>query len=217
MARVDLVCFDWGGVILKHCRSWAEGCAAAGIDFRPGVEHNDLVIQRRAVHHDFQIGAITAPEFYQRIVKATGNRYTTDEVRIIHDAWLTEEYEGMNSVILRLHGMRVRTGLLSNTNETHWARHIARPDGSAADFPTAGLLHHRHASHLLRFAKPGEEIYKAFESAVGVRGESVLFFDDVEENITAAKRLGWRAVKIDHTKDTPPQVEAGLRAHGITC
>ena len=37
MSQVRIVCFDWGGVILRHCRSWQEGCAAAGLPVHPEV------------------------------------------------------------------------------------------------------------------------------------------------------------------------------------
>jgi FMN phosphatase YigB (HAD superfamily) len=41
-----------------------------------------------------------------------------------------------------------------------------------------------------------------------------VFFDDLAENISAARACGWNAVHIDHTGDTAAQVLAGLRAHG---
>ncbi len=28
---IQLVCFDVGGVVVRICHTWAEGCAAAGI------------------------------------------------------------------------------------------------------------------------------------------------------------------------------------------
>ncbi len=32
--RIRLVCFDLGGVVIRICRTWAEGCAAAGLEVR---------------------------------------------------------------------------------------------------------------------------------------------------------------------------------------
>jgi len=37
---IRMVCFDLGGVLIKHCRTWREGCAAAGLRLRvprPGL------------------------------------------------------------------------------------------------------------------------------------------------------------------------------------
>jgi len=131
-----------------------------------------------------------------------------EEVRRIHDAWLTEEYVGVDAVIRRLVSLpHIETALLSNTNQCHWRRHT--------DFPTASLLKHLHASHLLGHAKPGLEIFRAFERAVGYSGADVLFFDDVQENIGAARSLGWQAELIDYTGDTAAQLSRHLTRHGI--
>ena len=169
---IRLVAFDWGGVILKHHRSWADSCASAGIEARAWHDRQELILQRRALNLEFQSGRISPEEFYPKLAAATGGLYTAAEVRRIHDAWLTEEYPGVDALVRRLCAVAgVETALLSNTNECHWAR--------MRDFPTAGLLKHRHASHLLGHAKPGLGIFRAFEKAVGYRGAEIHLGTDV--------------------------------------
>lgn len=221
-SKIQLVCFDWGGVILKHCRSWREGCAAAGLPVREPVENGkpldaaEYVQIRRKLTQDFQRGLITQEEFFPALAAANDHLYTHDELVRIHDAWLLDEYPGIQDVIQRLCSRQdVETALLSNTNEAHWARHIPKSDGTQADYPTAGLLKHRHASHLLGLAKPDAAIYEAFEREVGVRGASILFFDDLAENIEQAQRLGWTCVHVDYTGDTAQQVGSALRSYGL--
>lgn len=205
---IKLVTFDWAGVILKHHRSWAESCVSAGIEVRAGHDRPELIAQRRGLNLLFQCGKITPVEFYPRMAGATGGLYTAAEVRRIHDAWLTEEYPGVDALVRRLVAVEhVETALLSNTNECHWAR--------MRDFPTAGLLKHRHASHLLGHAKPGLEVFKVFERAVGCSGAEILFFDDVMDNVSAAVELGWRAELIDHAGDTASQVAGHLARYGV--
>ena len=205
---IRLVVFDWGGVILKHHRSWADACVEAGIDVRAGHEAPELVMRRRALNLQFQCGKMAAADFYPAMAAATAGLYNAEEVRRIHDAWLTEEYPGVSAVIRRLVALpRVETALLSNTNECHWKRQ--------KDFPTAGLLKHRHASHLLGHAKPGQEIYRAFERATGFSGEEILFFDDLLENVATASEIGWRTEMIDHAGDTAAQISGHLTRHGV--
>lgn len=200
--------FDWGGVILKHHRCWADACASAGIDVRAGHEAIELVMERRALNQRFQAGQIEAAEFYPALAKATGGLYTPEEVRRVHDAWLTEEYSGVAELIRKLVALpRVETALLSNTNACHWAR--------MADFPTAGLLKHKHASHLLGHAKPSLEIYRAFERATGFSGTDILFFDDLPDNVVAAHQVGWHAEQIDHTGDTAAQLARHLARYEV--
>lgn len=214
-SEVQLVCFDWGGVLLRHCRSWAEGCASAGLEVRGDSDSPARAALRRPLAQEYQVGAIGTREFFDRLHASLDALYTRDELERLHDAWLLGEYAGVHGLVRELAGVRgLETALLSNTNEGHWRRHIAtthRP----ADYPTPGLLKHRHASHLLGLAKPGVEIFRAFEDATGYRGGRVLFFDDLEENVAAARSIGWRAVVIDHTQETVPQIRAGLAAHGI--
>lgn len=213
--RVGVVCFDWGGVILGHHRSWAEACASAGIELRAGYEAPELMARRREITGRFQVGGLDPETFLKEIAAATGGRYTPDEVHRVHHAWLTREYPGVGTIIRELHDSGVRTAVLSNTNELHWARHMPGPDGSPADFPTIGLVRYRLASHLMRLAKPGMAIFREAEGLIGARAGEILFFDDVQENVDAARRAGWRAELIDHTRETSPQIRRWLEAHGV--
>lgn len=215
-AKVRLVCFDWGGVILRHCRSWAQACAAAGLDVRPGIDHPDRAARRRAASQAFQRGEMPPEEFFAALGRACDGLYTRDELVRLHHAWLLDEYTGVGEVIEQLvRRDTVETALLSNTNHTHWARHMPGPGGQPADFPSAGLLNHRHASHLLGMAKPDAGIYRAFEERVGFGGADILFFDDLAENIAAAQALGWRCVQVDPFTETSPQIARALRDHGL--
>lgn len=207
--RAELVCFDWGGVILRHCRSWEEACKVGGLEMRPAVMAPELLHMRRIATRAFQAGRIGADEFYDMLTHATGGLYSREECIRLHNAWLLDEYEGMSTVVDEIHARGIATALLSNTNESHWRRGF--PASGRADYPTAGKLRHAHASHLLGFAKPEIEIYRAFERAVGVSGEAIVFFDDLDENLAAAKQLGWQTVLVDHTGDTARQVRGALR------
>lgn len=213
--HVEMVVFDWGGVILRHCRSLGEACARAGLSLRGDLDAEAWRARRRPVAGAYQRGEISPETFYERLCGALDDAYTIDELRAVHHAWLIDEYPGVAEVIGAIHARSVETALLSNTNACHWARHLPRPGGGGADFPAASLLKHRHASHLLGHAKPDESIYHAFAREVGREGASLLFFDDLADNIETARRLGWRAELIDHTGDTAAQLFTHLRTHGV--
>ncbi|MBX3363629.1 MAG: HAD-IA family hydrolase [Phycisphaeraceae bacterium] len=211
-----LICFDWGGVILRICRSWEEGCAAAGLPVRPGSETPEARALRREWAARYQIGALTCDEFFVGASQAIDGLYTPDEIRRIHDAWLIAEYPGVADIIETLASKPdVETGLLSNTNQRHWLRHLPRSRGDRPDFPAIGMLGHRHASHILGCAKPGIAIYQAFEQATGAAPHEILFFDDLQENVLSARACGWRAEQIDHTGDTAEQIRQYLFSHGV--
>jgi FMN phosphatase YigB (HAD superfamily) len=215
MPTPRIVCFDVGGVIARHCRTWREGCLAAGLPVRDGCESGEMTRLRKQHAMLLTCGKIDPPTFYQRMAETTGNLYTPAEIELIHHRWLGREYEGVGDVIRRLVGTgRVETGVLSNTNAPHWARFLPRGD-APPDLPTVSLLSHRYASHELGLAKPMPEIYARFEELTGFRGRDILFLDDLPENLAAASARGWTAAHIDHTRETAPQIEHTLQRHGI--
>lgn len=209
MSGRTVVCFDWGGVILRICRTFEEGIAAAGLDARPFEASPELYDVRRSASRAYQVGEIDDVAFFKAVSESLGGVYDTDEIALIHDAWLLGEYEGVGEIMAALNEAEaVTTAMLSNTNARHWARR-------ERDFPTCGAAEAAHASHLLRLAKPDAAIFRAFEREVGAAPGSIVFFDDLEENVEAARAAGWSAVRIDHEAETAPQIRGALAALGI--
>lgn len=215
-ARVRLVCFDWGGVILRICRAWPEACAAAGLPARPGVEGGESSHGRAAIVRSHQEGRISFEQYTRELSRSLGGVYTPDEVAMVHDAWLLHEYDGVAALIDELHAAgSAETALLSNTNERHLLRGLGPEEGGLGHFPTAHRLRHRIYSNRVGLSKPGPEIYHAVCRQAGVGPGDVLFFDDLEENIETARALGWRAERIDPGADTAAQMRRVLREHGV--
>lgn len=203
----SLICFDLGGVIVRICRSWEEGCAAAQIDAErswtpalSGGRHHDIVLQ-------YTIGAIETADFFAQLEALSGGVYTAAEFQRIHGAWTRDEYPGVASLLQELRDGGHTLACLSNTNAAHWDELVQRP--------ALQPLHHRHASHLIGHAKPDERIYAWFSERMKIRPERILFFDDLEENIRTARSLGWDAVLIDHTGDTAVQIRTALQRRSL--
>jgi len=215
---IALVCFDLGGVLVRICRSWEEACARAGIDVRRDDAWERLRPARRETSRLYGIGGIDCDAYFRGISQAMNGLYRPEEVRRIHGAWTIEDYPAVSEVLTRLNEAGVRTACLSNTNHSHWARlihHDGRRDlPGTPEFPVVRLIRERFASHLMGVAKPDPQIYRAFQSAVNVAPEQILFFDDLEENIAAAQQAGWTARPIDHRSDTAPQIESHLNEFG---
>lgn len=217
--EISLVCFDWGGVILRICRSWSEGCQRAGLPLRVPPERlaaPDLLAIRRAAADDYQAGRLDDGAYFEAVRRGVGGAYTRDEIARVHDAWLIGEYEGIDDLLARLHATPgVSTALLSNTNPRHWARQHPGHGYAGPHFPAIRRLRHAHASHLLGVTKPDPSIYAEFERRTGHRGRQILFFDDLPENVAAARAAGWYAELIDHTSDTAAQIDRHLRTLGV--
>lgn len=216
--RVTLVVFDLGGVVVRICRSWEEACRAAGVEHRAGIDTPGLQARRREVVKRYERGLIGCDEFFELVAGAMGGCYGSAEVRRVHDAWLLGEYEGVSGLVDDLHGAGIETGVLSNTNHAHWERMAGRVVESRHSYPTPWRTKHCHASHLLGLAKPDRAIYDAFARLTGRGGEragEILFFDDLEENVGAARAAGWRSERVDYAGDTAAQMRAYLAQHGV--
>ena len=205
---IRLVCFDLGGVVVRICRSWPEGCRAAGIDLRGDFPSGDAQLTAwNELGAQLGSGRIDPHTWSRSISELIQGAYSADEVRNIHSAWILGEYEGVGDIIDQLHDAGLQTAALSNTNSDHWAQ--------MNDYPAFLRLGRRFASHELGLLKPDPAIYRAFERRANQRGNEILFFDDTPENITAAQSLGWRAELIDPHSRTDHQIARALQRHGI--
>lgn len=210
---IKLVCFDLGGVVVRICRSWAEGCAHAGVEVRGDSDTEARKRGRREVTREFSVGRIDEATWVDRIVTCLDGMYTHDEILRIHEAWIIDEYPGVGSVIDAIHERGCGTACLSNTNAGHWDRQLVTADEV---LPSVMRLETLHASHLMGLAKPDPAIYHAFVEATNVAPNSILFFDDLPDNVEAARAAGWHAERIDHTREsTAPQIRKHLEAYGV--
>lgn len=214
MIPAPIVVFDLGGVVVRICRSWQEACRAAGVPFHARVAEPDLVTARAPLVRAYERGELSCPDYFRSIADSTAGLYTPDEVRRLHESWILGEYAGVSDLIDDLHHAGVATGVLSNTNASHW-RQLAPGDHGPPRFPAACKPRHLHASHLLGLAKPSRDIYREFERLSGFQPASIVFFDDTPDNVRAAADAGWHARLIDHAGDPAAQMRAHLRGFGL--
>ena len=197
-----LVTFDLGGVLVRICRDWAEGCRAAGIEpTADPVAAQALRVRELVSLH--QRGELAHDDFCEGVAQCAGASLDAAAAAAVHEAWILGEYDGVTGLLQRLRQMGHATACLSNTNEPHW-RQLER-------MPFFAHLQHRHASHLLRLEKPDPAIFAAFERQVGARGQAIAYFDDLADNCAAARAAGWRVCQVDPRRDTVPQIEHALR------
>lgn len=205
---VRVACFDLGGVVIRICRSYADGCRAAGLDLRADDAAINAAFDRS---HDLveahQTGRLPGPAYFERLSAALDGLYSPAEVGAIHRAWTQDHYDGVVDLIETLNAAGVVTAALSNTNAEHLE--------VIGDMPGMRAFRHVVASHLVGLHKPDPAIYRALESTVGASGPAIVFFDDLPANVAAARRLGWRAEAIDPLGDTAAQMTAALRGHGV--
>ena len=160
------------------------------------------------------LGAITIADYAVIASGASDGALSVDDILRVMTGGFVREYAGIARVFDALEVVGVETALLSNVHDGEWRR-LFPEDGIAPDFPTLARARHRFASHLIRARKPDPRAYLHVEEQTGRAPQQIVFFDDREENVEAARERGWTAELIDHKSDTAEQMLRLLRHHNV--
>jgi len=109
--------------------------------------------------------------------------------------------------VQRLQRAGIRTGILSNMPD-------AMEAGLRARHPWIEAFDHHTWSHALNLAKPELEIYRHAAEGLRTPPANILFIDDREENIAAARAAGMQAIQYDCRDHAA--FEREMQAHGLT-
>jgi epoxide hydrolase-like predicted phosphatase len=184
MKRVEWVLFDLGGVLVDVDQSRI----FAGLAAQTGMQHSEIrarVLAQFPLHDDFIVQEYLPDRLTKEINQSLGTNLTQEQVVDSVNAELGSTIE-TTAQLLPMLRTRIKVGCLSNTNSIHWD-HMLRSYRFMSHFDR------RFASQILGHAKPGSQIYSAVLKLLDVGPKQILFFDDKQENVDAALRLGWHA------------------------
>jgi putative hydrolase of the HAD superfamily len=208
---IELVCFDLGRVLVRICNDWRHACTVAGVTVPDAGFGAETGARLHSLVCEVEVGRIDHDGFCRGVSSLVG--LSPRDVSALSDAYTIGTYPGAVDLLDALRDSSVPTACLSNTNANHWR--ILGDPSSHCPFPF-DRIDHAFASHLLRLRKPDEAIYAHVERTTGSQPSGIVFFDDVPENIAAAKTRGWMAYHVDPASDNPiPQIRATLRSHGL--
>lgn len=213
-APIQLVIFDLGRVLIRICDHWGEACKLAGVKAPASLADKAIASQILELGDAFESGRLTQDDYYMQAGFVAD--LDAADVQKVVTAWLKGPFDGVVDLVNELHAIapskNFQTACLSNTNATHWE---LMHDDARHKLPLREL-HYAFASHLIGHMKPQAAIYDHVEEESGVSPASILFFDDNQANIAAAKARGWHAVLIDTAAPTPAtQMRQVLHDHAI--
>lgn len=196
---ISLVVFDLGRVLVRICDGWEHACRVAGV---PWPEGRYTPERRAAMHpalHRLEIGQGDVVEFCRAVAPELG--LTSQQMEAVWRGYNLGTFPGAGELIDDLRVAGISTACLSNTNSLHWEQ-LSDPAGPYWD--ALRRLDHRLASHLIHARKPEPEAYGAVERLAGVAPERIVFFDDLQDNIEAARARGWHAHLIQRCENPIP-------------
>lgn len=189
---VHALLFDFGGVIVE-------------IDFNRAFEiwgtHSGVpapVIRSRfsfdSCYASHERGQIGADVYFDSLRASLGIRISDEQFREGWNSIFVGEIPGV-AALLRQAKALVPLYVFSNSNPTHhayWAREYA-------DI----LVHFQKifVSFRLGRRKPEAEAFALVSSEIGVPLENIMFFDDTNENVESARRLGMRTIRVKSIAD----------------
>jgi epoxide hydrolase-like predicted phosphatase len=199
---VRAVVFDIGGVLEVPTDVNLDGRWERRLGLRPGKFFDRL--RRSGLGRDANLGRISEADFAQ----ALGRLYGLDEPateELLAELW--DWYSGelnteMADYFQRLRP-RYRTAILSNA-AAGGRREEERRYGFSA---MADVLVY---SYEVGIEKPDRRVYEITCERLGVRPNEVVFLDDLEVNVVAARQIGMWAVRFQNTAQAIHEMEACL-------
>ena len=188
MKQTKIIMFDLGGVLVESTGIVALQSLAPHLHDKQVVLERWLRSQAVAL---FERGRISGDEFAATFIQEWELHLDKNTFLASFASWVRGFYPGALQLIDGLRRQH-RVACLSNTNAIHWAR---MPEAQQIfDYP--------FASHLSGFMKPDREAYKHALRGMNVAATDVYFFDDLAQNIAAAREIGINAFQVRGLVDT---------------
>lgn len=199
---VRTVVFDIGGVLEITPRTGWGGKWETNLGLKPG----GLTERLRSVWKDGSIGKISE----EQVEKSTGEILGLDRAQVeafMNDLW--EEYVGTLNVELATYFANLRpryqTAILSNS-------FVGAREKEQERYGFGDMCDLIIYSHEVGLPKPNRAIYELLCERLDVQPAEVIFLDDVEVCVDAARETGIHAILFKETTQAIADIEACLRA-----
>jgi epoxide hydrolase-like predicted phosphatase len=199
---VRAVVFDIGGVLEVPTDITLDGRWERRLGLRPGKFLDRL--RRSGLGRDANLGRISETDFAQALGRLYGlDESATEELLAELWDWYSGELNTEMADYFQRLRPRYRTAILSNA-AAGGRREEERRYGFSA---MADVLVY---SYEVGIEKPDRRIYEITCERLGVRPSEVVFLDDLEVNVVAARQVGMRAVRFQSTAQAIYEMEACL-------
>jgi putative hydrolase of the HAD superfamily len=185
--KISAVLFDYGMVLSNV----PEDAAWRKLEHVLEAEQKTFQAAYWKYRDAYDRGALSAQTYWESVARDLDKAIDANVLRALIDAdtnvWTQPNVE-MMEWSARLNRAGIKTGILSNIGD-------AMELGVLGRFPALAEFSHHTFSHRLGIAKPDAAIYQHAVEGLGVPAGEILFVDDREENILAARAAGMVAVQ----------------------
>lgn len=188
---VRFVYFDLGNVLIRFSVHRMLTQVAELLGQTPEFVHSQMFDEQR--YRNFEVGAVSIDEFVDQLCESLETKPNRDDfLNALNDIFWAND--PMLPIARKLAKLNFPRGILSNTNQLHW-EYVENAFPRIWDaFPD-----HKISSFAVHALKPFPEIYKiAYEEAKreipDLQPNEILFIDDLEANVEAAKQFGFQTI-----------------------
>ena len=184
-SMIRVVLFDIGGVLVEP-----SGVATMLAWMRDSVSPEQLwrMWLTSSCVRAFETGRLSHEAFADQVIAEFGlpvsGQGFLDEMTL----WSVKLFPGAIELVEQIPSQYMRA-TLCNTNKIHW-QYLMRNEGLARAFPC------HFASHLIGKIKPDAEAFQHVTDALHCEPHEVIFLDDNEMNVVAARSVGMQAVQV---------------------
>jgi glucose-1-phosphatase len=195
----DALLFDLGRVVLDIDFSKAIDCWANHAGCVPSDIVNRFVRDETYRHHE--VGRISDAAYFESLRALLGIRLSDDQFLEGWNAIFAGEMPGIAPLLARA-ARWMPLYAFSNTNRPH----VAHFSKAYADL--LGHFREIYLSSTIGLRKPDAAAYDHVVKAIGVPASRILFFDDLAENVEAARARGLNAVQVKSSADVAHALDA---------
>lgn len=145
------------------------------------------------LEHLYECGKLTTEEFLDALYPLFERKFSREVLLDAYNRIIVEENSEIVPLVKKVKE-QYRIALLSNTSDSHWKK-------SLSIAPVLSLFSERYTSFQLGAMKPEKGVYTKVAELLGVPTSSILFIDDVEENIDAAIAVGMKGIVYRSVED----------------
>lgn len=203
---IKAIIFDMGGVLvdldMDRCRHYF-------ID-RLGYSDIDNLLDachQKGIYSDLE-GGLLSPEDFRKEILSGCNPGTTDKDIDAAMQSLLVGIEPYKAKFLKDLATRFDLYMLSNNNSISFARSRAMFEESG--IPVETTFKHLFLSYEMKMLKPSAEIYLAAIESIGLPAEDLLFIDDSQSNIDAARSCGMNVLHYRQGDDLKSAMQKAL-------
>ncbi len=190
--------FDIGNTLISLDYETAlEGiCRYAEIDRDKLVQ----IMEWSGGYHDLERGAISFEQFHDFMRSRASYRGGIERFRASWGQILAAPVEGIEDLLEKLR-QQYRVAFLSNSNEVH-AELIRRRYGVLFRDDDLVLFSHDHG-----MLKPDSAIYRLACTSLEADPHEIIFIDDLDQNVRAARQFGMRSYQFSDTLTLERELE----------